>query len=199
MDMEVDIISMSWSFYDSVTDYSYSPVEKSEFKALIAEAKKKILLFASLNDKEGTKNAEYCPANLTDVFKIGSSNNSKMGANFLFPGDNMDLPDIDNTHEVVKGSSLATALAAGLAGLVLYSLTAHQACIDEENREKAKERLKQAKTVDGMRRIFNILSGNSQETTPSDVIVHLDNKFRLVNEENTDEEVLRKFVESISP
>lgn len=59
--------------------------------------------------------------------------------------------------------------------------------------------MKQAKTADGMKKIFNILSGNSQRMLTSDVIVHLEDKFQLHVKEQEKEEILREFVESISP
>lgn len=210
--MEVDIISMSWSFLDrdqSENTSTYSAEERKAFKDLVQKAKTEhgILLFAAANeDLEEDKNfGYYCPANCAgNVFKIGA-HESKKGSDFIFPGVNIRLPDEEGNLKPVSGSSIATAFAAGLAGLILYSITASRDCIEEDaedadqKRTLAQARLDEAKTADGMRKIFHILSGNSLGRQSSEVVVTLENNFSLPVKDRKVEEVLTEFVNSIVP
>lgn len=204
-EMGVNIISMSWSFKAKGEDYGVDEI--ANFKRTIAEAKADgILLFASLNDMEGVNIDDYYPCGLSDVFKIGSAtkwgdkaSHSRTGSDFILPGKDISLPDIDGLMKEVSGSSIATAFAAGLAGLVLYALSTHLNIEDEVEESLKMDRLKQAKSREGMNTIFNILSGNRQGLKTNDVWVSLDDKFPEKPDKGEPGPDIKDFIKSIVP
>ncbi|QYT03243.1 Peptidase_S8 domain-containing protein [Trichoderma simmonsii] len=204
-EMGVNIISMSWSFKAKGEDYGVDEI--ANFKRTIAEAKADgILLFASLNDMEGVNIDDYYPCGLSDVFKIGSAtkwgdkaSHSRTGSDFILPGKDISLPDIDGLMKEVSGSSIATAFAAGLAGLVLYALSTHLNIEDEVEESLKMDRLKQAKSREGMNTIFNILSGNRQGLKTNDVWVSLDDKFPEKPDKGDPGPDIKDFIKSIVP
>ena len=110
--------------------------------------------------------SKYVPVGSDKVIRIGSATMYGEEAkeikfedrDFLLPGEEY----ISSSGESDKGSSYATAYAAGLAALVLYFLRAHEALEDNSyEKGKAKERLKQAASMVGMKKIFKVLSNKS--------------------------------------
>ncbi|UKZ61193.1 uncharacterized protein TrAtP1_002463 [Trichoderma atroviride] len=204
-EMGVDIISMSWSFKAKGGDCSTEEI--ATFKETISKAKAHgILLFASLNDEEGVNIDDYYPCGLSDVFKIGSATkwgdkaqHSRTGSNFILPGKDISLPDVDNRIKDVSGSSIATAFAAGLAGLVLFALSAHMHIKDEVEESLKKDRLNHAKSKEGMNTIFNILSGNRQGSKTNDIWVSLDEKFPEKTDKGEPSLDIKDFIKSIVP
>jgi hypothetical protein len=181
--MEVDIISMSWSFKKK--GFGKDGGEDKFVQELNqAVADDNVIIFASLPDKGATANiAEYVPVGVESLIRIGSATMFGEEAkeilfakrDFLLPGE-----EIKNAKgETDQGSSYATAYAAGLAALMLYCLRAHKALEDSYNEndhplglsyddQDLIMRLAKARTMDGMRMILKVLSGrNATDDIPA--------------------------------
>jgi hypothetical protein len=207
---DVDIISMSWTFNQKTHE---DPRETADFKAKIEMASRKhILLFASLNDKEyNTDVANFYPVGMKEVFKIGSA--KKWGANadfsvagtaeYLFPGQEVELKDQEGETIHTSGSSLATAFAAGMAGLILFAMKLHVQSGDDVVPDEVKEkRLSEAKGRDGMAKIFNKLGGIMGSGNHSDVPVAFSKDLFPQNLSDLQSEktrTLREFLAHIAP
>ena len=165
MDMDADIISMSWTF--KVKGINNDNDER-DFVNLIQNAvsAKKFILFGSLPDKGPTAEIrDYAPVGLEGVIKIGSATvfgrqakeNLYAHPDFLLPGEELETP----AGKIVSGSSFSTAYASGLAALVLYCLKAHIELEDPDLEDIRTKRLAKAKTTQGMTTIFKNISGRS--------------------------------------
>ncbi|KAH8122254.1 hypothetical protein FP744_10006148 [Trichoderma asperellum] len=140
-------------------------------------------MFTSLPDKGATAEIiKYLPVGNEKVIRIGSATMFGEEAkeiifadrDFLLPGEEIQIPG----GESDKGSSFATAYAAGLGALVLYCLRAHKALEDSYSEKNdplgsgydyrhTAERLKEAATTGGIRKIFKVLSGqNAKDEIP---------------------------------
>jgi len=121
VDCNVDIISMSWTI-DSTTE--------DPNKAIAAAENQNILMFCSASDHGSTSSDNCYPASSKKCIRIGAATvfGDKCSwvpdqYDFLLPGKNIPFKwecqdGVSSWYE--SGSSLATALAAGLAGLLLY-------------------------------------------------------------------------------
>ncbi|GFP59290.1 hypothetical protein TASIC1_0012029300 [Trichoderma asperellum] len=180
--MEVDIISMSWSFKKK--DGSADEGGKNFANELNAAVEaNNVIMFTSLPDKGATAEIiKYLPVGNEKVIRIGSATMFGEEAkeiifadrDFLLPGEEIQIPG----GESDKGSSFATAYAAGLGALVLYCLRAHKALEDSYSEKndplgsgydyrRTAERLKEAATTGGIRKIFKVLSGqNAKDEIP---------------------------------
>lgn len=125
-DCDVDIISMSWTIE--------APVQGSDDmtalrNAVDAARAKNILMFCSTSDQGSSTRDDCYPGDFDGCIKIGGAtdtgdplawvNTEKV--QFLLPGDH--VPFSNNEGKVVSyesGSSVATAAASGLAGLLLF-------------------------------------------------------------------------------
>jgi hypothetical protein len=120
---EVDIISMSWTIEsnsDDVEDFR---------KAIKAASDKGIIMFCAFSDQGNVHKDNCFPSAFDSTLTIGAATalgspctwvNTENVA-FLLPGEHITIDR--NAEESVKpesGSSIATALAAGLASLLLY-------------------------------------------------------------------------------
>lgn len=147
--------------------------DEDTFLKLIREivSSKKTVLFAPVTDKGPViETTDYAPVGLNGVIKICSSTilgqlsneNQFAQPDFLLPGERIALE-----NKKVSGSSFSTAYAAGLAALVLCCLRAHIQLDDpdaeNDGQDERVERLKKARTYDGMKTIFKILSGRNAE------------------------------------
>jgi hypothetical protein len=124
----VDIISMSWTI--EKTPENEADIKNLEV-ALDKAAEKDILPFCSAND-EATDANESHPAANPKRFKIGAATawgtawhwTRASHVDFILPGDKVIKDRPGNVPlekcSLVSGSSVATALAAGLAAMVLY-------------------------------------------------------------------------------
>ncbi|KAK3385920.1 hypothetical protein B0H63DRAFT_544419 [Podospora didyma] len=121
----------------------------------------KAVLFGSLPDLGPNADASsYSPVGLHGVIKISSatrsgdvaSDNLHQRSDFLLPGDEIE----DSNGESARGSSFATAYAAGLASLVLYPFRVLN-LRDPESSHARKAPLV-AKTSAGMKLVFGHLA-----------------------------------------
>jgi hypothetical protein len=129
---QVHIISMSWTI--ERTPRNAADIQELEL-AIEAAAKAGILMFCAANDQGIARDQSFPAAcgGTKHIFKVGAAKAS--GTMWKWVGDASDVDFIFPGHNVVKerpndapldkcrtltGSSVATALAAGLAALVLY-------------------------------------------------------------------------------
>lgn len=166
MEMEVDIISMSWSFKST----RYNDRDETEFRNLIWEAaRKNIILFASLPDKALEDTSQFAPVSLEGVIRIGSATvfgesckeNKYAQPDFLLPGEGIIL----STGEMAKGSSFSTAYASGLAASLLYCLKAHRVLFQPGEENPYHKALRIAKTAKGMKGIFKRLGSSTSRSS----------------------------------
>ncbi|KUI69258.1 Major intracellular serine protease [Cytospora mali] len=132
---KVHIISMSWTINVPNTENDGDTRDMKELDDALMEAQKaNILMFCSASD-EGAKQADTYPSRAIPgkIFKIGGATaNGELyepvgdinSVDFILPGNLVageELTDtaINKVH-YWSGSSIATALAAGLAALILY-------------------------------------------------------------------------------
>ncbi|KAL6873276.1 hypothetical protein HDV57DRAFT_504684 [Trichoderma longibrachiatum] len=144
---KVHIISMSWTI-DSPEDED----ERRFLDAAIVEAANAdILMFCSASDKGAKQNPTYPSKATTKIFTIGAATASgaadswvgNLGnINFIFPGTKVEMDGprsgTDNSSREVTGSSVATALAAGLAALVLYCVQVRLYLATDHEKQKAR-------------------------------------------------------------
>ncbi|QYS95166.1 Subtilisin, putative [Trichoderma simmonsii] len=126
VDCGVDIISMSWTIEGSST-------ESEDIKALKSTIRnaydKNILLFCSTSDSGGSHDDQSFPGQWsTECIRIGGASwqgdklawVNENAVDFLLPGKQIPFKNIDGkSYSYETGSSLATACASGLAGLIL--------------------------------------------------------------------------------
>lgn len=126
-------------------------------KAITSASRRNILMFCSASDlgnnakKDQSQNYPYkCKPD--KIFQIGAATASGKGwewighgeVDYIFPGEKLLLQKrlgSDSLPESLSGSSLATALAAGLAALILYctEVHSHQDMVLLRNHERMKE------------------------------------------------------------
>lgn len=138
----VDIISISWTIRDVLSgDISTKTPDKYEErsidalkKAIDAARSKNILIFCSASDEIKLRSTDSLPyAQARDyIFRIGAAGPSgqrdgmtedQPNINWFFPGNQVaeaGNPRAAKILEFHSGSSVSTALAAGLASLVMY-------------------------------------------------------------------------------
>jgi hypothetical protein len=182
------------------------PDQKVEFGAAIKEASNAgIILFNSLRDKEMTNRDDWLPLYHNEVIRIGSATRwgdkderSKKGlSNYLFPGK--DIP-LTRGPELVSGSSLATAFAAGLAALIIYT-TRVLPLLDVDLSVEAKAKLKSVTSREEIERIFKLLGGTQATGDASDLYVNPGEYFpsdpQADRAEKGDVELLKDFLKRL--
>jgi subtilisin family serine protease len=126
---------MSWTI--ERTELNTKAINRLE-KAIELAANEGILMFCAATDQGGYRDHSFPAASSTKrLFKIGAAEASgtafkwlgdQRAVDFIFPGHNVEprpSSDLDtNTKQPLTGSSVATALAAGLAAVILYSVQA---------------------------------------------------------------------------
>ncbi|TEY34247.1 hypothetical protein BOTCAL_0641g00020 [Botryotinia calthae] len=209
-----DIISISWTI-------QRSPGNQAEIKELENALKlaidKKILIFCSAPDIGGgsqEKLADYYPfgyfSKSDGIFKIGAAEaNGRKWAwsgdseniDFLLPGVDVRLPEgdrIDPSDWIPNtGSSVATALAVGLAALVIHCVRLG-AIFNEKQKSNASfnvnaDTLKNIKKADFMKKAFkNITQRKIEKNKRLDVDGFFDgDTARSVHKDNTEDEMER--------
>ncbi|OAA57929.1 intracellular serine protease [Niveomyces insectorum RCEF 264] len=129
VDRNARIISMSWSVKEPDNNE-----QRNRFKDALQNAiRAGIIMYCAASDQGnmGDKTYPYGGANSDDIFRIGAATPLGTAADytgdakllqFTFPGHDVvlkdDTPD-KHLGDVQRGSSVATALAAGLAAMVL--------------------------------------------------------------------------------
>ncbi|OHF04298.1 hypothetical protein CORC01_00637 [Colletotrichum orchidophilum] len=162
LDLGADVISMSWTYE---MRHDNKDPDKTEFEKLVKEAvdSHKAVLFGSLPDLGPNKDASSrSPVGLNNVIKISSAtraghvvdDNIHQFSEFLLPGHDIE----SSRRELVRGSSFATAYAAGLAALVLYSFRVLDAFTYDDVDDLARKALRVAKSPEGMKGIFERLA-----------------------------------------
>ena len=132
IDHEVDIISISW-----IVKRHNTALES----AIQAASDAKILVFCATADVGAHSNSEIWPADYAKVITVSASNAyglplpvSLLDVHVMLLGDRVEAhgPKYMREHKssVISGSSVATALAAGLASLCLF--LARMANMDEK-------------------------------------------------------------------
>lgn len=189
---------MSWTF--ERTAKNETVLEKDLTEAVKRAATKEILMFCSTGDKGGCKNGQIFPACLDGVFRIGAANSSgkeraetEIDSHYLLPGENLqtEMPSHIKSGVVspVSGSSLATALASGLAALLLY-------CIDCKDNKKLREA---ARRRSRMLKAFDRIAGGGNGPRYLKVWEHLrpDFKEKCTEENFNGKEELKKVMEGL--
>ncbi|RDH34310.1 peptidase S8/S53 domain-containing protein [Aspergillus welwitschiae] len=154
--MGADIISMSWSL---AREQDSTDNDKAEFENLV-------------NESVNHEISWFAPVGLDSVIKICSATdygaitqeNLHTRPDFLLPGENVE--GVWNGVPTVRGSSFATAYAAGLAALVLYTLQANKIFSEEDAEddfEEYKLALEIVKRHQGMIKVFRILAKKDAE------------------------------------
>lgn len=125
---------MSWTITPPTNETDEELEDLKELESAIMEASKaNILMFCSASD-EGAKQDDTYPSKALSgkIFKIGGADANgglydRVGditaVNFILPGQLVASEELSDTALKVQywnGSSIATALAAGLAALILY-------------------------------------------------------------------------------
>jgi hypothetical protein len=145
--MKVHIISMSWVIEASDDDAT----DVQELRSAIVEAANEgILMFCAANDRGAKQTATY-PRKATErIFTCGAASAwgtasdwvGDLGTiDFMFPGDKVDLPGAGESMLDIKtpsGSSVATALGAGLCALILFCVQVRYAVGDGAEKARAK-------------------------------------------------------------
>ncbi|KAF4954941.1 hypothetical protein FSARC_11970, partial [Fusarium sarcochroum] len=163
---KVHIISMSWTI-----DPPEDEEERRELEsAVIDAANADILMFCSAMDKGAKQTATY-PSKATPnkIFTIGAANASGASVdyvgnltniNYTFPGDKVEIdggPTKTTSQEIVDGSSVATALAAGLAALILYCVQVRVLLASDHDKLKARRDFQAIKKHEGMKQAFRAI------------------------------------------
>ncbi|OGM45281.1 hypothetical protein ABOM_006411 [Aspergillus bombycis] len=160
----VDIISMSWTFPE------LKNIESRRLGEVIDEAhKKKILTLASVSDQGYNRPDMSFPGKIPGVFRIGAARDSGVpddlaqGYEFLFPGGssvtNVRQREKDNTganSKLAQGSSFATAVASGLAALILHC--AELCDLGDENGDDLRQ-------YQNMKDIFHVMALGSPQSS----------------------------------
>ncbi|KAJ3566630.1 hypothetical protein NPX13_g7064 [Xylaria arbuscula] len=136
--IEVDVISMSWN----IELHDNSTLGR-EFREVIRKASQQnIMMYCAASEKKSGTGQEKVsfPSGCHETCNIGAANMHRQkkvyvddNVKFLFPSDNV----IDGGPSD-GGSSAATALASGLASLILFCLRVERQN-EEENSEEAQE------------------------------------------------------------
>ncbi|CAO2650409.1 Nn.00g017010.m01.CDS01 [Neocucurbitaria sp. VM-36] len=189
---EFDIISMSWTIFknDSEGTKNGETLKKLQKALVAANENKNILLFCSAPDMGASELKDtYYPFDCTDIpkmFRIGAAKAD--GTTFPWSGDKHDfiLPGenvgIKASHKMISpedvrfpntGSSIATALAAGLAALVIhcvrlgaiynYHKLNRKGGTHEDTTGVSEQTLKVIKKHDAMMQAFDTISNNARK------------------------------------
>lgn len=184
--LKVDIISISWTIRDLAASGQRTLSEQDteaieSLKAAINSAKEKgILIFCSASDDIKKKGVDTLPYNQARdyIFRIGAADaygwsdkatEDQRTIDYFLPGN--QVADDVNPRLLLKeelkyrdGSSVATALAAGLASLVLYIVNVMKVHYSKQPQNLAKITRygDQLRRRDGMKKAFdNIITDDN--------------------------------------
>lgn len=122
--MDANIISMSWTYKTGGAD----PKQLKDFQTAVNEAVVKTWCASTLSMTNWRMRISDSPLSNDAIIRICSATKSSektdqgkfRAADYLFPGQDIPIAG-DNKNQNSSGSSVATALAAGLAGVILYT------------------------------------------------------------------------------
>lgn len=157
---------MSWTIDPPKDDRERQDLEN----AVIEAANANILMFCSASDK-GAHDVQTYPSKAATgkIFTIGAANSSgasvdyvgnTSGLSYTFPGDRVEVdsgPNRKTPPEIVDGSSVATALAAGLAALILYCIQVRVFLAKDSEKQKAREAYRKVKQHEWMVKAFDTI------------------------------------------
>ncbi|KAF7930842.1 hypothetical protein BELL_0266g00130 [Botrytis elliptica] len=167
---KVHIISMSWTIPppdDSTT--------RDLLRTAIAEAlRENILMFCSASDGGPVEDKSFpWTAAKGNIFRIGAATDNGVASSdvgnptnlsFTFPGVNVERKNVDKKVEYQTGSSVATALATGLAALVLYCVQVKLLRTEDRDKGRVRQSFKRLKEYDGMLKAFQDNIGTTPES-----------------------------------
>ncbi|SPB49213.1 unnamed protein product [Aspergillus niger] len=212
------IRSCTQVYITSLSPYPSSPGlnrdnDKAEFENLVNETLRndKANLFGSHPDKGVNHEiSRFAPVGLDNVIKICSATdygaitqeNLHTRPDLLLPGENVE--GVWNGVPTVRGSSFATAYAAGFAALVLYTLQANKIFSEEDvedDLEASKLALVIVKRHQGMRKVFRILAKkDAEDITARNCFVRPISELKVDDTFDVDlKKHLRKVVSQIVP
>ncbi|GAB1316999.1 hypothetical protein MFIFM68171_07209 [Madurella fahalii] len=168
---KVHIISMSWTIDPPEDEGVKAELEK----AILDADKANILMFCSAAD-QGAKQTDTYPSKATQrIFTIGAAGpsgetNAWVGnpdkVHFTFPGDRVEILDgaVVGPAKEVSGSSVATALAAGFAALVLYCVQVRLWHAPGPEKAQVRREFEALKRYDQLTKAFRNSIGTSPES-----------------------------------
>ncbi|GKZ36540.1 hypothetical protein AbraIFM66950_007660 [Aspergillus brasiliensis] len=195
---KVDVISMSWTIQETEDNQSSITALQDAIRAALDA---KILLFGAASDKGAVTEIEYPCFFDRRIFRIGASTSdgrvygpsgNPQHLSFIFPGHKISprspylekgLP-IDSEEK--SGSSISTALAAGLAALVLHCVRLGVIQAEVETRQTGRcssmavrlADMEKARDFYGMRSIFRGMGLNEDNQRYIEVWKRLDGPAR---------------------
>ncbi|EXJ68826.1 uncharacterized protein A1O5_07758 [Cladophialophora psammophila CBS 110553] len=177
----VDIISMSWSLQPKDDD---EETRKSLEDAVGEAFNNHILMFCSAADAGDTKKDSYPSYYCRDkIIRIGAADAAERSSKWVGDRKSVDfdflLPGVKvkhyvsaglqmkDSHCILDGSSIATALAAGLAGLILYCVQLAAICTHANEEEPTPTALtvkdyEKLKSLEVMKNAFENIGVNDQ-------------------------------------
>ncbi|KAF5967559.1 intracellular serine protease [Fusarium bulbicola] len=206
LDKQADIISMSWTL-PMASRTNEDPLKTNLHKVLQKAIGRNVLMFCSAPDKGKFTGSDYPSAPFPKkFFRIGAANSDGTVFNwtpdditFILPGVHVNQDAIRSKSTQDKGmiehtgSSVATALGAGLSAMILYCLKASILRIKIANRNQnvipaiPTERLKDIMKRDAMKGAFESLGSQTS------------NKFIQVWEELDKVTIILKKWERVGP
>lgn len=164
LEKNATIISMSWTIPIPEED---NPNRKLFVDAVHKACKQNVLMFCSSSDGGGFENVEDYPsaAKRDQMFRIGAAHDhgsafehTDKGVDYIFPGVQVNT----TATSPATGSSIATALAAGLAATIIYCFkisvlavkTRNLSQIDSSRLQLTEGRLNNVSRYTGMKGAF---------------------------------------------
>ena len=217
---------MSWTIFNDPKHHN-ADLARLE-TALDGAFRKNILVFCSAPDIGALGSADlsrYCPFGCSSlsgkIFKIGAAKadgtmypwaGDSGSVNFILPGHNVEYREDDKTNEVDEnipktGSSVATALAAGLAALIIHCVRLgaiynhHSTASGKGNDTNAvtEDSITTIKTFEGMRKVLNsMISGHSKENRRLDVQQIFKEPGELINDDRLSKEAKWKEISKLA-
>ncbi|KAM0415654.1 hypothetical protein ACHAPT_013404 [Fusarium lateritium] len=192
---KVHIISMSWTIEPPEDEDERRGLEYAITEAANAD----ILMFCSASDKGAKQTATYLSKATPKIFTIGAAMasgaadtwvGSLSNISFTFPGNKVELDGspTDTAVKEVTGSSVATALAAGLAALILYCVQVRiLLATDPVEKQKARRDFQSLQRHESMMRAFKDI-GTTEESNHKFIAVWEVFGKRVEEKERVDQE-----------